>query len=109
MVHSFIRIQPSKLVVKTMYLDVEFIRIGTCGGVGVEAGTICVTRRGYTQRIGNGPKLNFFYFFTNFRKFHFFYLKLKFKKKEKIMAESWIPNPIFHIPNSIEKNNLLDI
>ena len=66
-----------------MYLDVEFIRIGTCGGVGVEAGTICVTRRGYTQRIGNGPKTQLFYFFTNFRKFQFFSLRIEIQKEER--------------------------
>ena len=85
-----------------MYLDVEFIRIGTCGGVGVEAGTICVTRRGYTQRIGNGPKFQLFYFFYEFSKISFFLFKIEIQKEEKITVKSWIPNPIFHIPNPIE-------
>lgn len=31
--------------------NVEFIRLGTCGGVGVPAGTLCITRRGYTQKV----------------------------------------------------------
>jgi len=31
--------------------NLTFIRMGTCGGVGQEAGTICITKTGYTQLI----------------------------------------------------------
>jgi len=29
--------------------DVSFLRLGTCGGVGQEPGTICITEKGYTE------------------------------------------------------------
>ena len=29
--------------------DVSFLRLGTCGGLGLEPGTICLTKTGYTE------------------------------------------------------------
>ena len=92
-----------------MYLDVEFIRIGTCGGVGVEAGTICVTRRGYTQRIGNGPKFQLFYFFYEFSKISFFLFKIEIQKKRENYGKKLDSKPNFPYPKSYWNNNLLDI
>ncbi|CAG5102195.1 Oidioi.mRNA.OKI2018_I69.chr1.g187.t1.cds [Oikopleura dioica] len=40
-----------KLLFYAKAKNLTFIRMGTCGGVGQEAGTICITKTGYTQLI----------------------------------------------------------